>query len=163
MNKKCICIGVTIFFIFSLVLQMDLTEGEEENIQKFPLYGIMYKEITIVSQRNCEVEYIFEFKNISKISYNALMTLEIPPLEDKENSEWSYLDRSVWNNIPNDNKVNLEGLIEPSDSLGFVVRTYFKNVITIENGKRTFYDKTCLLYTSPSPRDKRQSRMPSSA
>ena len=28
-----------------------------------------------------------------------------------------------------------------------------------ENG----YDITCLLYTSPSPRDKRQSRMPSSA
>ena len=25
------------------------------------------------------------------------------------------------------------------------------------------YDSTCLLYTSPSPRDKRQSRMPSSA
>ena len=25
------------------------------------------------------------------------------------------------------------------------------------------YDETCLLYTSPSPRDKRQSRMPSSA
>ena len=24
-------------------------------------------------------------------------------------------------------------------------------------------DETCLLYTSPSPRDKRQSRMPSSA
>ena len=35
------------------------------------------------------------------------------------------------------------------------------------NGKRIFKDniriKTCLLYTSPSPRDKRQSRMPSSA
>ena len=27
----------------------------------------------------------------------------------------------------------------------------------------TYMDKTCLLYTSPSPRDKRQSRMPSSA
>ena len=26
-----------------------------------------------------------------------------------------------------------------------------------------FNDKSCLLYTSPSPRDKRQSRMPSSA
>ena len=25
------------------------------------------------------------------------------------------------------------------------------------------FDKICLLYTSPSPRDKRQSRMPSSA
>ena len=33
-----------------------------------------------------------------------------------------------------------------------------------ENFKK-FFDKTsnCLLYTSPSPRDKRQSRMPSSA
>ena len=29
--------------------------------------------------------------------------------------------------------------------------------------KRTMLEKDCLLYTSPSPRDKRQSRMPSSA
>ena len=27
----------------------------------------------------------------------------------------------------------------------------------------TYYNNACLLYTSPSPRDKRQSRMPSSA
>ena len=27
----------------------------------------------------------------------------------------------------------------------------------------TQYDKTCLLYTSPSPRDRQKSRMPSSA
>ena len=31
------------------------------------------------------------------------------------------------------------------------------------NTKGIKQDKTCLLYTSPSPRDKRQSRMPSSA
>ena len=30
-------------------------------------------------------------------------------------------------------------------------------------GDITGYGKVCLLYTSPSPRDKRQSRMPSSA
>ena len=30
-------------------------------------------------------------------------------------------------------------------------------------GKQKLMDKGCLLYTSPSPRDKRQSRMPSSA
>ena len=29
--------------------------------------------------------------------------------------------------------------------------------------KKKFPERTCLLYTSPSPRDKRQSRMPSSA
>ena len=38
-----------------------------------------------------------------------------------------------------------------------------KNIkVTEEGGSRKYY-KTCLLYTSPSPRDKRQSRMPSSA
>ena len=35
---------------------------------------------------------------------------------------------------------------------------------TIDNSSMTFVlHGTCLLYTSPSPRDKRQSRMPSSA
>ena len=35
-----------------------------------------------------------------------------------------------------------------------------KNFITVE---KYWEGKICLLYTSPSPRDKRQSRMPSSA
>ena len=34
---------------------------------------------------------------------------------------------------------------------------------TDENGNYLFPSLPCLLYTSPSPRDKRQSRMPSSA
>ena len=33
----------------------------------------------------------------------------------------------------------------------------------IESMKKITFNKSCLLYTSPSPRDKRQSRMPSSA
>ena len=37
-----------------------------------------------------------------------------------------------------------------------------KNVKVPQNTKKT-RSNTCLLYTSPSPRDKRQSRMPSSA
>ena len=37
-----------------------------------------------------------------------------------------------------------------------------KIIADLTIGKRPFID-TCLLYTSPSPRDKRQSRMPSSA
>ena len=36
--------------------------------------------------------------------------------------------------------------------------TYFKG-----NNKFRAHNNSCLLYTSPSPRDKRQSRMPSSA
>ena len=37
------------------------------------------------------------------------------------------------------------------------------DVITIEEGNIVSISCPCLLYTSPSPRDKRQSRMPSSA
>ena len=38
-----------------------------------------------------------------------------------------------------------------------------KNKDESESANSTNNDKSCLLYTSPSPRDKRQSRMPSSA
>ena len=43
---------------------------------------------------------------------------------------------------------------------------YIENDISNYNSKRNFdfgVNNSCLLYTSPSPRDKRQSRMPSSA
>ena len=39
---------------------------------------------------------------------------------------------------------------------------FFKSRLTVLNDTAA-WDVTCLLYTSPSPRDKRQSRMPSSA
>ena len=52
------------------------------------------------------------------------------------------------------NSANIPGI-----NLGFTEQpTYLKN-IPVAGDKLTY----CLLYTSPSPRDKRQSRMPSSA
>ena len=45
-----------------------------------------------------------------------------------------------------------------------VRRAYGIDEIALVPGNRTLdYDLTCLLYTSPSPRDLAQSRMPSSA
>ena len=41
-----------------------------------------------------------------------------------------------------------------------VFETYLNNFLEV---KVTVVNSGCLLYTSPSPRDKRQSRMPSSA
>ena len=37
------------------------------------------------------------------------------------------------------------------------------NQIKVIKKLEDYHDSNCLLYTSPSPRDKRQSRMPSSA
>ena len=51
------------------------------------------------------------------------------------------------------NKVRYES------SLGMESASYFKSTLKRALGE----DRACLLYTSPSPRDKRQSRMPSSA
>ena len=43
---------------------------------------------------------------------------------------------------------------------GFVGQWTMTFITNLDNANN---DVTCLLYTSPSPRDKRQSRMPSSA
>ena len=52
------------------------------------------------------------------------------------------------------------------DSKGSDLLCYLEQVVPIEGidyALLTPVDTPCLLYTSPSPRDKRQSRMPSSA
>ena len=76
---------------------------------------------------------------------------------------------------------NYEGfriLLKGEDSTSSMLKIHFEDALTYKNTDesyllkiwhnsskdilgKTFY--TCLLYTSPSPRDKRQSRMPSSA
>ena len=51
--------------------------------------------------------------------------------------------------------------------ISIVITWVTSYVYRVVNGKMTFMEQrkrySCLLYTSPSPRDKRQSRMPSSA
>ena len=49
--------------------------------------------------------------------------------------------------------IKLQGQIESFDQF----------VILLKNGVNQMIYKSCLLYTSPSPRDQRGSRMPSSA
>ena len=51
------------------------------------------------------------------------------------------------------------GRMEPNKRIWQEFHRQNKKVLVIEVGNI----KSCLLYTSPSPRDKRQSRMPSSA
>ena len=59
-----------------------------------------------------------------------------------------------------DNDILVERLLERGQSSG---RIDDKNEIKIRNRFDEYNIKTCLLYTSPSPRDVEESRMPSSA
>ena len=67
-------------------------------------------------------------------------------------------------------KISLSDLEEVEKQLGLKIPKDIKDHYIIFNGGFPINDRflmqgydTCLLYTSPSPRDKRQSRMPSSA
>ena len=51
----------------------------------------------------------------------------------------------------------LQNILEPETS------QFAGDVLVVNDPTQGGTDKVCLLYTSPSPRDKRQSRMPSSA
>ena len=54
--------------------------------------------------------------------------------------------------------------ISPSSQLlNFLKSSLQRPLISPENPRAIYFNDDCLLYTSPSPRDKRQSRMPSSA
>ena len=105
----------------------------------------------IVSKRNQKINNT-ETNN----SWGMTVMRRIRPNNQMRNSVFHYL--TINNNIPSFKSNELPLL--PDDSLG----PYKK---TLEHG--TFikiYDyqmSTCLLYTSPSPRDRTRSRMPSSA
>ena len=67
------------------------------------------------------------------------------PLSLAEDSDYSY-PANIFVDLENGDIITESSIIS----------------ITIQNEELPTY-ATCLLYTSPSPRDKRQSRMPSSA
>ena len=54
-------------------------------------------------------------------------------------------------------------VVQGADLINGLLTINLEKIIPDEKKPRTIEIKTCLLYTSPSPRDKRQSRMPSSA
>ena len=60
---------------------------------------------------------------------------------------------SILNNIPQQDKTTFDNKLISEN----------QNVANTDNNLQIDLSQACLLYTSPSPRDKRQSRMPSSA
>ena len=86
----------------------------------------------------------------------------IEPADTKFGRLGTYYSDSEGNLLPTN-----YGLYDPELETTFLI-AYFNQAATFkgtrpeEAGNSTEFD-ICLLYTSPSPRDKRQSRMPSSA
>ena len=63
-----------------------------------------------------------------------------------------------------DTDLHVEGFSKKSEYVPEIDSNYcFDKATTMAILSGFKYNRSCLLYTSPSPRDKRQSRMPSSA
>ena len=69
---------------------------------------------------------------------------------------------NYWPDIDLDEYINLKERVESRMVAADMTATGDDNLLAV-NDPDAQYRKSCLLYTSPSPRDKRQSRMPSSA
>ena len=149
-KKKNINLGllirVTFFFLLPLTVSAETIE------KKYASFKLLNKTTNKVSTKDILVS--------SKISWETL-NIEVlycgstPPTEIPED----YVLIDVYDTINNENINIYKGWMISSSP----------DVTPLENPIYDLWlvdcsnDKTCLLYTSPSPRDKRQSRMPSSA
>ena len=75
---------------------------------------------------------------------------------------------NFWNDIQVNNGVVDDDFVKPkTDYIALAgyrrAIANFVNIVTNRSDIKVRYQKNCLLYTSPSPRDRSLSRMPSSA
>ena len=95
------------------------------------------------------------------------MTIYTAPVEEMMFLFDNLKDNQRYNEIEKYKEINSElvkGILEEAAKINQelilpLAKAGDENPCVYENG----VVRTCLLYTSPSPRDKRQSRMPSSA
>ena len=127
--------------------------------------GILTKIFGTKSDR--EIKKILPIVKQVNEFYTTLESKDISYLQDRTKELQAVIKESI---AEQENK-KLKN-IDDSKELKKVRSQIAENVLEehliesfalVKHACRLLYGKDCLLYTSPSPRDKRQSRMPSSA
>ena len=134
-----------------------------ESIIELTEKGYVLNEICILTRKQKEGTVIADFlteKGVSIISSETLLIKNDPRVR-------FVIDMLTWYVRPDDllAKTNVLHFITEQFSID-EKHSFLKNLVFAD--KKIFCQELrllgiCLLYTSPSPRDKRQSRMPSSA
>ena len=117
------------------------------------------KEIRAILNKDFDIPITIASKlvysEIGNVFLTRLSSIIHPPRANDERTGMLALRASVIQGINIGNgKINLINFFE-----GYPTKTVILDVSALSK----VMNKVCLLYTSPSPRDKRQSRMPSSA
>ena len=80
-----------------------------------------------------------------------------------DNATFDYMGRASLNRRPSRYAVFTTALLRPFRQLQDMIMTTATKVFETSPSQSCQHVKDCLLYTSPSPRDRTRSRMPSSA
>ena len=93
-------------------------------------------------------------------------------------SDWNYVNRADQNRVPNLSRARFDYKRKDEDDMAKSTKTYEERIRALEKKEQESIEatkkliaqrkelekrKNCLLYTSPSPRDVEETRMPSSA
>ena len=98
------------------------------------------------------------------MKYCSLILLLIVLTACNQKEEIQITPTLVPEDLINHSQEFKKGVLSFNDAIHVAIGFSLANSIMVEaEGGKIIIDTTCLLYTSPSPRDKRQYRMPSSA
>ena len=106
---------------------------------------------SFANDRDVRLNQLFNELKVNKAKVAAIVEQEI----------WS-----LWSTHPTDEKLTArleEGSMFVRNQQPKRAREIFTEVINLDENWAEAWNKSCLLYTSPSPRDATLSRMPSSA
>ena len=143
-----------------------IIDGQEEEVELKPLTFFFGYDFNLKVPQSVEID-----------SRKFLWIAQDINEQDIKIANSSGIFRACFNAVFKDPNINMPKTLPDFRSEGSGVKCVFVMVMLILNsivqnaelwkqGKciiNVKYPETCLLYTSPSPRDKRQSRMPSSA
>ena len=101
--------------------------------------------------------------NFANLNYNLLIDTILTKDESEENKYQNIL-RKVKTTIIESTLIKFKGdKKKTTDELGINNKDFDKLLKDLKISQNLFKSDCCLLYTSPSPRDRTRSRMPSSA
>ena len=130
-----------------------LLERHDGEVLRFALLSGQYRSALIWSE-----EQIEQAKSSIDRLYQALRVSNQNETEDRTDIRWSEVPETVQ--APLEDDLNTPGAIAALHAFASAIH---KTEDSAELARLYANLRRCLLYTSPSPRDKRQSRMPSSA
>ena len=137
---------------------------QNQSVYQIPGYRKPLSITTVKKKRTENLKLKVVFVGIVKKDKGILVLLEAMRLL---NEKMIDVELTVYGNIHEPIREEFEQRIGELTNTNYAGILDWQNVVETLSQKDllvlpTFYD-SCLLYTSPSPRDKRQSRMPSSA